>query len=120
MINKLGLIVVMLIISACGGQQQRVAGIDQDTMLIIRSEKLVGLSLAIGDGYARTIESKDLTPFELGVLGAKDREEEHLQTMTVKVDPGERRVTVSNSSQVLYDKRLYLSQGQTREIRIRR
>lgn len=109
----------LALLSACGGQQQKTAGIAEETMLIVRGEQLVGLTVSVGGQFRKTLSSSDLTAYELGVLGAKDGENERLQTVTLKVDEGEQKVTVSDGKVMLVDRSMYFSKGQTRELRIR-
>lgn len=111
---------VLTLLTACGGQQRQVSGISEDTMLVVRGEQLVGLTVSIGDNFERAISSADLTSFELGVLGAKDRENEGLQTVTFKVDEGEQKISVTSGSKVIVGRSMYFSKGQVRELRVRR
>ncbi|GHD20873.1 hypothetical protein GCM10007052_30950 [Halioglobus japonicus] len=87
-------------------------------MLVLRSEVLVGSTITIGESFRKVVNESDLTPYEIGVLGAKDRENENLETITLKVDEGSQRITVQKNSQVVVDKTMYFSKGQTREIRV--
>lgn len=119
MTKRVFLLIALAFLSACGGQQQKAAGITEDTMLIVRGEQLVGLTVSVGDQFRKTLSSEDLTQFELGVLGAKDSENERLETVTLKVDEGEQKITVSNGGVMLVDRSMYFSKGQTRELRIR-
>lgn len=109
----------MVLLAACGGQQQRAGGIQEETMLIIRSEQLVGATVSVQPAFERVITEQDLTPYGMGVAGATDREEERLETLTIKVDAGTHRVKVTRGGNVVLDKELYFSQGQTRELRVR-
>jgi hypothetical protein len=118
MFRFLSTLLLALTLAACGGQQQRVVGLEESTTLIIRGEGLVGATVSVGDGFRRTIAENDLTAYELGVLGAKDSENERLETITLKVDAGDQRVTVQQSGRVLVDKTMYFTDGQTREVRV--
>lgn len=117
--KKIVAIVLMTLLTACGAQQQRVSGIQEETLLVLRAEHMVGSTVAVDPSFRRVITKDDLTPYRLGVLGAADREEEGLETVTVKVEPGTRRVTVTRDGTTVMDKELYFNNGQTRELRIR-
>lgn len=116
--KKLFLFALIALLSACGGTAQRTSGIEENTMLIIRGETLVGLTVSIEPGITRTIQETDLTPYKLGVLGAADKEEEKLQTVTFKVEDGLLKVTVTRGGMVIVTRQMQFSHGQTREIRI--
>ena len=81
----IGLALVLLV--GCGAQQQRTYGIEEETQLVLRSEQLVGTTVTIGPSFKKTIAEDDLTPFQMGIAGVKDREPQTLQTITVKVTP---------------------------------
>jgi len=109
-----------IFLAGCGGQVQREAGIEAQSLLIIKSEKLLGSTVQIDDTFSRLIQRGDLTPYETGVWGVKDREDEGLDIMTIKVEPGERRIQVSDNGKVLINKKMYFSNGQQRILRVRR
>jgi len=54
----------------------------------------------------------------MGVLGAKDKEEESLETVTFKVETGQLNVKVSRGGAVIVSRQMQFSHGQTRELRI--
>ena len=113
----IGLALVLL--AACGAQQQRTYGLEEDTQLVLRSEQLVGITVTIGSSFNKTITEDDLTPYQMGIAGVKDREPQTLQTITIKVSPGTHRVKVERNGIAVLDQDLYFGKGQTREQRIR-
>ena len=119
MIKKIIGVTVFVFLTACGAQQQKTSGISEDTMLVVRGETLVGLTLSIGENYRSIISKSDLTPYEVGVLGVEDRENEGLQIMTLKVNEGEQRITVFDGSRLIVDRKMYFSPGQSRDLRVR-
>lgn len=116
--KKLFLFALITMLTACGGSQHRTTGIEESTMLIIRGETLVGLTVSINPGITRQIQSEDLTPYTMGVLGAKDKEEENLETVTFKVETGLLDIKVSRGGAVIVSRQMQFSNGQTRELRI--
>lgn len=109
-----------MVISSCGTtQQQSASGIEEETLLVLRSESLVGVSVQL-DELAPVLISRDqLTPYRIGVLGASNSENEDLETATFKVDSGSHRVIAKKGSTILFSRDLQFLQGQVREIRIR-
>ena len=57
------IVILALVLSACGAYNEKTAGIEEDTMLVLRSESLVGLSVEITPGFSRVITAEDLTKF---------------------------------------------------------
>ena len=112
-------IVFMTLLAGCGGYQERAVGIEEETTLIIRGESLVGLTVSIDSGFTTVISEDNLTKFKMGVLGAANSEAEDLETITLKIDSGEHRVTVSGGGNTHIDQVMHFTHGQTRELRIR-
>lgn len=110
---------MMVVVAGCGAQQKRTYGLEEGSLLVVRAAQLVGATMTIDPSYRRSIAKDDLTPYQMGIAGAKDPEEQNLETITVKVTPGTHRVKVEKDGAVLLDQELYFSQGQTRELRIR-
>ena len=105
-------------LSACGGVQTYQAGLDERTTLIVRSEVLIGHTIEIGEAVSMLVSKSDLSPYKLGVLGSKDSLNEGLQAVVLQVQSGRQPIKVSMGNTLLYNKVLYFSAGQTREIRI--
>ena len=112
-------IVFMALLAGCGGYQEKTVGVEEETTLIIRGESLVGLTVTIDSGFTMVIGEDNLTEFKMGVLGAANSEAEDLETITMKVDSGQHRVTISGNGTTHIDKVLHFTHGQTRELRLR-
>ncbi len=108
-----------LLLGGCGGMQQYETGIEQQPKLIIRSEVMIGNTIEVGENFNLLVSKENLTPYPLGILGAKNSANEQLQTVVLEVASGTQSIRISNGSTVLYQKDLYFSDAQTREIRIR-
>ena len=121
MTNVKNILIVMLalVLSACGAYNEKAAGIEEDTMLVLRSESLVGLSVEITPGFSRVITAGDLTKFTMGIAGVSDSENQNLETITLKVESGTQRLTIRRNGAAVYDRDLHFTHGQTRELRIR-
>ena len=117
--RKIFVIVIATVLVGCGAQQQRVAGIEEDTTLIIRGETLIGLTVSVTPGFSRVIGEGDLTEFTMGIGGVNDSENQNLETITLKVESGLQRLTVTKNGSIILDKELHFTHGQTREMRIR-
>ena len=117
--RNLFVIVIATVLIGCGAQQQRVAGIEEDTTLVIRGETLVGLTVSVTPGFSRVIGEDDLTKFTMGIAGSTDSENQNLETITLKVESGLQRLTVTKNGSIILDQELHFTNGQTREMRIR-
>ena len=107
-----------VLLVGCGGVQHRTIGIEESTTLLIRAESLVGLTVSIEPGLTRVIQKEDLTTYRMGILGAANKAEESLETVTFKVETGLLNITVSRGSSVIVARQMQFSNGQTRELRI--
>jgi len=113
------IVMLALALSACGAYNEKTAGIEEDTILVLRSESLVGLSVEITPGFSRVVTAEGLTKFTMGMAGVNDSENQNLETITLKVESGTQRLTIRKNGATVYDKDLHFTHGQTRELRIR-
>lgn len=118
--KKIIALIMALALTACGSIEQRSVGIEADTLLVIRGELLVGLTVEVEPGFSRRLVASDLTDYKGAVLGAKDRDEEGFQTVTLKIDKGNHQITVSSGNSIMVNQEMYFAEGQTRELRIRK
>jgi len=110
---------MVVVLAGCGAQQKRTFGLEEESLLVVRAVQLVGATVTVEPAFRRSITTEDLAPVQMGIAGAKDPEEQNLETITVKVTPGTHRVRVEKDGKVLLEQELFFSQGQTRELRIR-
>jgi hypothetical protein len=108
-----------LALSACGAYNEKTAGIEEETILILRSESLVGLTIEITPDFSRLVAESDLTKFTMGLAGVADRENQKLETIALKVEGGTQQLTIRRNGAVIYDRELYFTHGQTRELWVR-
>ena len=117
--KKLFAVMVLALLAGCGSFETRQVGLEEETLLVIRAQKLVGMRVELDSGFSKTITEEDLTEYTMGIGGATDPEVQNLEAITLKVTSGEQRVTVSNGGATVLDRRLHFTHGQTRELRIR-
>jgi len=116
----IAIVFLSMMLLACGAPiQKSTTGLVEDTQLILVGEQLTGLNVAIGTIVNKKIGRSDLERYRFGVLGSADSERENMHKVTFIIKAGEHRVVVSDGDAVMYDKVLYFSDGQTREVRIR-
>lgn len=113
------IVMLALALSACGAYNEKAAGIEEQTILVLRSEELIGLSIEITPNFSRVISEDDLTKFTMGIAGVKDSENQNLETLTLIVEDGTQRLTIRKNGTIVYDRELHFTHGQTRELRIR-
>jgi len=115
--KKLIITALSIFLIACGAPAKRTEmGIANNTQIIVVADKLVGARLEVGTNLNVTIEKTMLDKYTKGVLGAADRPEEGMQSVTVKVDPGSHSIRLINNGQVLINKTVYVSEGQTTKV----
>ncbi len=121
MTNVKNILIAMLavVLSACGAYNEKATGIEEDTILVLRSETLVGMSVEITPSFSRVVTADDLTEFTMGIGGVNDSENQNLETITLKVESGKQRLTIRRNGVPVYDRDLHFTHGQTRELRIR-
>ena len=71
-------IMVLLVLSGCGAQQQLVTAVPEKTEIQVLGRELVGSTIRIGDSYQATVRREDLAPYRMGVLGVADKDDERL------------------------------------------
>ena len=120
MFRLISLCAVLCITSSCGTIQNRESGLVETSKLVIRSETLIGATITVGDDLSLTVLKENLTPYESGIFGVKDRANEMLETVVLQVTEGNQRITVRDGGYALFDKELYIGKGQTRELRIKK
>ena len=118
-VKKLLIAVLAFVLSACGAYDERTTGIEEDTMLVLRSESLIGLSIEITPNFSKVITEEDLAEFTMGIGGVNDRENQNLETITLKVEDGTQRLTIRRGGETVYNRDVHFTSGQTRELRIR-
>ena len=70
--NVLSIFFLGLLLTACGGAQQTIYGMEETTQLVIRSESLVGKTVSVGNQFSLVVAKENLTPFKMGILGSKE------------------------------------------------
>jgi hypothetical protein len=120
--NKLlrGSVVLVMLASivGCGAPATRSErGITERTQIIIIAPELVGASVNL-NGNRMLVSEDDLTPYQYGVLGATDSDREKSEVVTLSVQPGNNDLKIVLNGTVLFDAKLYLGSGQTREIEL--
>lgn len=117
--KSLLIVMVAVVLAGCGSFETKAVGLEEETLLVIRGEQLVGLRVEVDSGFSKTITEDDLTEFTMGLGGVTDSENQNLETITLMVDSGEQRVTVTDGGATVLDRQLHFTHGQTRELRIR-
>ena len=109
---------VLLALVGCGTSAVRVSGIEEFSSLVVRGERLEGLTVLVDENFRSTIQKKDLIPFKEGILGVADSEIEGLQSVKIRVDSGLRRIKILSGMKLVLERELQFGNGQTRELRI--
>lgn len=117
MMKKIILVMLSALMVACGAPIKRTeVGLENITQIVIVADTLVGSRLQVGDNLNVTLEKSMLDKYTKGVLGAADRPEESMQSVTVKVDPGTHLVKLTTAGRVVINKNVYVSEGQTTKV----
>lgn len=111
---------LLLVLFGCGAPvTKETVGYVEATQLVVWAKQLTGLSVSVnGETVVSNIERSDLNKFKYGVLGTKNSEKEDMQSITLGVNKGSNLITITDNEKPIYQKSLYFTNGQTREIRI--
>lgn len=103
----------------CGASVNTTSGQENQQYIILMAENLVGYKVSVGKAVNYKILSEDLMPYEMGLLGVTDSEDEKLESLKIKIDKGTHNLKVKNKAgKVIYSKDIYLSAGQIRKVKI--
>ena len=107
---------VMFMVACTGAPIQNTAvGKSEGAKIIVIADDLVGASVVVGSTSFR-VEKEELTVYEMGVLGAADKAIENMDVLQLPVSPGDVNLTIKKEGVVLFNKRVYINRGQSREI----
>jgi hypothetical protein len=119
MMNEMKVLIVSLCLSvlvACGAPvQQTATGVSQPTQIVVIADDLINAVVQIEDESFRVDKSR-LTKYRMGVFGASDRDIEKMDILQLPVSPGDVQLKISKDGKTLINRKLYMTQGQTREI----
>ncbi|ACJ28246.1 hypothetical protein swp_1460 [Shewanella piezotolerans WP3] len=109
-----------IFIVACGSNVQRSqTGLEHEQKVVVIAESLIGSSITVAAINNHTIVANDLTPYATGIAGAADAADENRQILVIKLDKGSHRISIkSPSGTLIYNKEIYLADGQVRTIRL--
>ena len=110
------IVALVILLGACGGRYVAQHGIEETTGLLIRGESLVGLRIDTNPGSSHIIAETDIRK-QLGVWGVKDSQDDKLETFFIAASrPGTTNLTITRNGRVLLERKVHISDGQTRLI----
>ena len=110
------LVVSMLV--ACGAPvRTQQTSLAPKTELLLIADVLVGAQVSLNDKRL-TVSKNNLESYKYGIAGAADKSIEKQEVIRLPVDPGTVKVKISLNGKMLFEKKLYLVEGQTRELRL--
>ena len=113
------LICSSIFLFGCGANVNTTSGKENQQYIILMAENLVGYKVSVGQAVNYKILGENLMPYEMGLLGVTDSEEEKLERLKIKIDQGTQKLVIKNKvGKIIYSKDIYLSAGQVRKIRI--
>lgn len=116
---KYFMLVVLFVMAGCGSTVQKSSvGYNEQTEIHLIAQELIGLNVSLGDAYSKVIEPSDLEKYQLNIFGTKRSERGEMELIILKAEKGQNRLTITEGNVVVYDKVLYLNQGQKREVEI--
>jgi hypothetical protein len=119
--NKLiTMVVVSILLTACGAPAiTSNQSISQQAGVRLVSNELVGSQVIIDGRSGVEIVKSSLVKYTMGVAGAADAEEEGLDVYVIDLMPGMHTIIVLKNGVTILEKELYLSDGQTKELRVK-
>lgn len=108
---------VALILSACGARSTSEYGLEEATAIMVVGEQLEGLQIEIGDWYHQILTAEDISR-SVGALTVRRNTNEKMERVVIETQPGQQTVTVFSNGYLILSRDLYLSVGQTMEVRI--
>ena len=104
------------LLSSCGSvPQTSVRGVAEMTQVLVYGEELVGLSIQVNGVEQYIIDEEDLEKYQFGILGSKNSTRENLQCVRLILTPGSQVVRLVDRGKAVFEKRTFLSKGQTKE-----
>lgn len=117
--RKIVAIVSMMFLVACGAPVNNTTqGFNEFTGVIIIADNLVGKTLFI-DGNQQVITQDQLDKYDMGIAGSKDAEIEGLDVLSLELSQGDHELVVAKDGVIIFEKKVYVSDGQLRELRIK-
>jgi hypothetical protein len=117
-IRVASILLAVSVLVACGAPvRTQQTSIAPNTELLLKADILVGAQITLNEKRF-TITKDDLEHYRYGVAGAADKSIESLQVIRLMVEPGNLLVTIRLDDSTLLEKKLYVVEGQTREIRL--
>ena len=112
------ILLAVFMLVACGAPvRTQQTSIAPKTELLLIAEVLVGAQISLNDKRL-TVTKDDLESYQYGVAGAADKSIENQEVIRLSVEPGNVLVKVRLNGAMLLEKKLYLVEGQTRELRL--
>lgn len=118
--KKIICLFLTMFLVACGSNVQRnQTGIEHEQKVVIIADVLVNSSISVAAIANHIIAKQDLTPYQTGIAGAADAEDENRQILVIKLDQGSHKLSIkAPSGKVRFSKEIYLADGQVRTIRL--
>lgn len=116
--NIIAIVSVMFLV-ACGAPVNNATqGFEEFTGVIIIADTLVGKTIFI-DGNQQVITQDQLDKYDMGIAGSKDAEIEGMDVLSLELSQGDHELVVTNDGVIIFQKNVYVSDGQLRELRIK-
>ena len=104
-------------VAACGARTTNQYGLNEAAGFLLIGQRLIGLQVEVDGARSKTISKSDIDG-SIGVWGARKNRDEKMQRILIEADSGMHDVRVLSDGEVIFEKRLYLSNGQQREVRV--
>lgn len=104
-------------LAACGARTTNQYGLNEAAGFLLIGQRLIGLQVEVDGARSKTISKSDIDG-SIGVWGARKNRDEKMQRILIEADSGMHDVRVLSDGEVIFEKRLYLSNGQQREVRV--
>ena len=99
-------------VAACGARTTNQYGLNEAAGFLLIGQRLIGLQVEVDGARSKTISKSDIDG-SIGVWGARKNRDEGMQRILIEADSGMHDVRVLSDGNVIFEKRLYLSNSNT-------
>ncbi len=117
--KKIAITLLALLLVACGAPVNTTQlGYHEATGVQIIADTLIGKVIFV-DGEQILIKKGTLDRFQMGIAGSKNSELEGMDVLFLELEQGNHSLVLTDNGVILFEKEVYLSNGQVKELRIK-
>lgn len=111
------LVILSMLAGCAAAPRTTVVGTDEVTSILLIGN-LLGGTIELSNGFNHTIGEDDLQKSIANIYSVKNTPDENLDRVLLNVDPGEMKISFTQSDGKRIQRRLFVSPGVTNEVRL--